>query len=361
MNNRSFKHCSKKYTVYGRGRLLAWLLMGLLFAVMMVPVTGYRFGNTVVAQTQSGAESNVRAEFWREVRQGTQGYTAVQGQETNVLIQNGGENWRSLREGAISIYSAWLMAFVVFMAGLFHIINGPQKIKAGRSGMTIERWTLFERAMHWYVAVLFIIMALTGLSLLYGREVLIPLLGKSAFAAYAGFAKVLHNYLGPFFSAGMLLMIIAWFKDNLPIREDLQWAKTAGGMWGSGHPPAAKDNAGEKLMYWQFVATGLALIATGFILDFPNFGQTREMMQWSHVIHVIAAIVAIVTTMGHIYMALFGVEGALEGMVNGRVDTHWAEQHHDIWYQKLLAKGVKPEPAEERGASDVARAEPRSM
>jgi len=331
-----------------RLRWLGWALLGVTLAALLAPLPGYFLSDPAVAQTAAdSAAVNERSEFWRAVRQGQEGYSAVTGQETNVLIQNGGENWRALRNGPIAIYSAWLMALVIFAAGLLHIINGPQKLDHGRSGMVIERWTLFERVLHWYVAILFIILAITGLSLLYGRDVLIPLFGKDGFAAYAAVAKALHNYLGPFFSVGMLLMAAIWIKDNLPIKEDFAWAKSAGGMWGEGHPPADKANAGEKLMFWQFVATGIALVVTGFILDFPNFGQSREVMQWAHIIHVIAAIIAIVTTLGHMYMALFGVEGALEGMINGKVDTNWAKQHHDIWYDKQLEQGVQPQPAPE--------------
>jgi formate dehydrogenase subunit gamma len=349
----------------GRGkRIIGWLLMALLAVGMLIPVGLHFFSSPVEAQAENTqTPTNERANYWREVRQGTAGYTAVTGQEANVLIQNGGENWRSFRQGPIPFYSAWLMAFVVFAAGIFHIINGPQKLDHGRSGLTIERWTLFERVLHWYVGILFIILAFTGLSLLYGRHVLIPVLGKDAFAAYAMFAKMTHNYLGPFFSVGMLLMIIIWIKDNLPIKADLEWAKSAGGMWGEGHPPADKANAGEKLMFWQFAVTGTALIITGFILNFPNFEQTREVMQWSLGIHVIAAVIAMVTTLGHMYMALFGVEGALEGMIDGRVDTAWAKQHHDIWYEKQLEKGVKPEPTlqPQQQVSENSQAEPRSI
>lgn len=350
---------SRKQRLSVRG-MIGGMLMGLLFAGLMAPVCLYVLSDIVVAQT--GAENNVneRANFWRAVRREASGYTAVEGQETNVLIQNGGENWRSLRNGPLAVYSAWLLALVVLVTALLHLIKGKQRIQAGRSGLTIERWTLFERVVHWYVAILFIILALTGLSLLYGRQVLIPLLGKDAFSAYAEFAKMTHNYLGPFFSVGVVVMIAIWIKDNLPIKADLEWAKSAGGMWGHGHPPADKANAGEKLMFWQFVATGLALVVTGFILDFPNFGQTREVMQWSHVIHLIAAIVALVTALGHIYMAMFNVEGAMEGMLHGRVDTNWAEQHHNIWYQKLLDKGVKAEPAPDRQAAVQSQAEVRS-
>ncbi|MEZ5585199.1 MAG: formate dehydrogenase subunit gamma [Candidatus Competibacteraceae bacterium] len=345
------QHHSKPQRRRFRKRWLVWPLMGLLTALLLAPLSGYLLSDPAVAQSDAQAQDNERANYWRAVREGVSGYSAVEGQETNVLIQNGGENWRSLRQGPIAVYSAWLMAFVIFIAGLFHIIKGQQKLDNGRSGLVVERWTLFERVMHWYVAILFIILSLTGLSLLYGREVLIPLMGKSGFAAYAGYAKITHNYLGPFFVVGMLLMIVVWIKDNFPIKADFEWAKTAGGMWGNKHPPAGKTNAGEKLMFWQFVFTGLALIVTGLILNFPNFGQTREIMQWAHVIHVVAAVIAIVTTLGHMYMALFGVEGALEGMVNGKVDAAWAKQHHDLWYDELRAKGVKPEPAAPKEAA----------
>lgn len=346
MTNNDHKLSSRKRRL--PGQRLVWLLMGLLVALLLVPVSGYWLSDTVAAQSDAATKGNERASLWREVRRGATGYTAVSGPEANVLIQNGGQNWRSFKDGPLRIYSAWLMAGVLLVAGLLHMINGPQRLKNGFSGQMIERWTRFERIMHWYVAILFIILAVTGLSLLYGRSALIPVFGKDGFAAYAEVAKALHNYLGPFFAVGTILMGVRWFRDNLPIKADWEWAKTAGGMWGEGRPPAGKANAGEKLMYWQFVVTGLALVVTGFVLDFPTFGQTREVMQWSQVIHAVAAIIAIVTAFGHMYMALIGVEGALEGMVNGRVDINWAEQHHDLWYQELLGKGIKPEPSETR-------------
>ncbi len=340
-------------------RVFGWLFMGSLLVLMLAPLPGVFLGDSAVAQTDA-EQTNERANFWREVRKGTTGYSAVSGQESNVLIQGGGENWRALKEGPIATYSAWLIALVLLAAFTFHLINGRQKIENGRSGYVIERWKMYERVIHWYVAILFIILALTGLSLMYGRGVMIPMLGKDGFAAYASVAKLAHNYIGPFYAVGMIAMILMWIKDNLPIKADLEWAKSAGGMWGEGHPPADKANAGEKLMFWQFALVGLVIIASGLILDFPNFGQTREIMQWAHVIHVVAAIISTVTLFGHIYMALFGVEGAMEGMRNGHVDTNWAQQHHDIWYQKLLNKGVRPVEAVDEPEKAPVQAEPRT-
>jgi formate dehydrogenase subunit gamma len=40
-------------------------------------------------------------------------------------------------------------------------------------------------------------------------------------------------------------------------------------------------------------------------------------------------------TLGHIYIATLGTEGALEGMVSGDVDESWAKQHHDLWFEEV--------------------------
>ena len=40
--------------------------------------------------------------------------------------------------------------------------------------------------------------------------------------------------------------------------------------------PSCKCNAGEKVWFWGgAIVLGILVSATGFILDFPNFDQTR--------------------------------------------------------------------------------------
>ena len=45
----------------------------------------------------------------------------------------------------------------------------------------------------------------------------------------------------------------------------------------------------------------------------------------------------------HIYIGSIGTEGALEGMVSGKVDASRARQHHDLWYEALKSKLVGEE------------------
>jgi len=332
----------------GRGiRAILWSLLVLVLVAAALPLSGYFLTDAAQAQAQAGADDqNVRANFWRAVREGDSGYSAVKGPEANVLIQNGGENWRALRNGPMRTYATWLMAGTLLVIALFFLVRGRIRISSGKSGETVPRWNAFERALHWYTAILFLVLLVTGLSLLFGRALLIPVIGKDAFAAYAGLAKDLHNYLGPFFAAGLVLELLIWVRHNIPNATDMAWFAKGGGMFGKSHPSAGRMNGGEKLWFWVLVVFGLGAIGSGLVLDFPQFGQTRSDMQLASLIHLGATVVLTCFAFGHIYIGTLGTEGSLEGMTTGRVDAEWARQHHDIWLKQLEDKGIRPEAAD---------------
>lgn len=323
-------------------RRLGWLMAGLLALSVVLPLIPY-----AVAQKQDddpagrvGTEipiPNPGAALWSELREGSSGISRIGGISTGVLIADQGQRWRELREGPLVTYGGWVLIGVVLVLVLLYLVRGSVRIDGGRSGRQVPRWTLFERVLHWYTAILFIILAVTGLSLLFGRYVLIPMMGLEGFSTYAWIAKNLHNYVGPAFSVGVLVMLVVWFTSNLPERTDFAWLLRAGGYFSKhSHPHAGKINAGEKIIvYWLMATVGLVAIASGFVLDFPNFDQSRELMQLSHISHAISTIVWMAIIVGHIYMGSVGVEGAFDGMRSGWVDARWAEQHHDLWYEKV--------------------------
>ncbi len=340
-----------------RGRLtkLMWSL-GLLMLVTFALPVGYSLvaiGDPSVAAT-APPETNPRANYWRAVRDGVSGYTAVQGQAADVLIQNGGKNWRQLRNGPVATFGAWLLWGILALLVLFHFIVGPLRVEKPLSGDRMPRWSLGDRILHWYTATLFIVMAATGLSLLFGRAVLIPVLGLDAFGAYAQFAKWAHNYLGPFLLAGVFLEVLFWFRYNGFKRHDLTWLKRFGGVFGS-HVPAGRTNAGEKIWFWFIATVGLVLVGvSGLVMDFPIFGQTRETMQIANLVHASLAILWTAIAFGHIYVGTLGTPGALDGMVKGHVAKEWMETHHDLWYQKLARDG-KIIPASELETPEAQR------
>ncbi len=338
-------------------RIMLWSAVIIVVGAVFLPLASYVYVDLVSANAAAAQDANPRANYWRAIREGNAGYTSASGPyTTNVLIQNGGQNWRQLRNGPVASYTPWILAIVVLLIGLFHLIKGPQKLEGPLSGKTVPRWSLGERVLHWYTAVLFIILSITGLSLLFGRAVLIPVLGPQGFGAWADFAMLLHNYLGPFFVVGVLLEILAWMRFNIPNATDWAWIKKGGGMLSGEHVSAGRSNGGEKIWFWIVATFGVAVCVTGLILDFPNFGQTRETMQLTSIIHAIAAIIWVAVSLGHIYLGLLGSEGALQGMARGRVSVEWAKQHHDLWYEEVknTATAETGEPA--AGGSEAKQA-----
>ena len=281
--------------------------------------------------------SNPRANMWRTVREGIPGFTKVTTAGHRILIVNSGENWREFRNSFLTPFSQLIIAIALVVMGLFYWRIGPDKMKAPRSGVKVERYVTWERILHWYTAVLFIIMAITGLSLLLGRIFLIPVFGHWADSAYLQASKVLHNYCGPLLLIGISLEFIFWVRYNIPKKMDLDWFKNMGGYIGSGtRPHIEKVNAGEKGWFWLIAIFGTVVGITGVILDFPIWGQTRFTMQISHAIHAVVAILFATASLGHIYMGTIGVEGAFEGMWTGFVDTEWAKEHSDLWYEEQM-------------------------
>lgn len=284
--------------------------------------------------------SNPHANFWRFVRHGIPGFMTAPSEGHTVLIQNSGENWRQIRNNLIIPLSQWVILVALLGMVLFYVLVGKDRLEKPRSGVKIERYTLGERILHWYTALVFVIMALTGLSLLLGRVFLIPIFGHWAVSGYLQTTKGLHNYCGLLLLVGILLEILIWVRLNIPKKDDLTWFRTMGGMFGSGpRPHSGKVNGGEKGWFWLVVVFGLASGITGIIMDFPIWGQTRLTMQVAHVIHAAAGVLFITASFGHIYIGTIGAEGTFEGMWTGSVDAVWAEQHNDLWYAETMQKG----------------------
>ena len=288
------------------------------------------------------------AELWRQVRRGQAFSLSGTTSGTPVLVQSEGEQWRSLRNGPISTYGGWLLVLSLAGVALFFLVRGRVRL-AERSGRTMPRFTHAERAAHWFVAATFILLALSGLIILFGKYVLQPAVGVGAFAMIASAALQGHNLFGPLFAAGIAVMFVLYLKDNLPRAADFVWL-LKGGVFFRGHVSAWKFNFGEKAWFWISSLGGFALAASGLLLDFPGLAQTVNQLQLAHIVHAIAALLVIAASFGHMYLGTVGVEGALEGMTTGRVDETWALEHHDLWAKEVLEDENKKAAAAPQGA-----------
>ena len=335
-------------------RIVVFSLLSLLVLTLVLPLIPYAVADR---SDLAGKVTNPATELWRDVRQRdrvVEGTTQVQGVDSGVLINVSGEDWRQFRMQQLIPYGAALMGIVLAIILVFYLVRGPLRMQDGPTGRKIQRFTVYERTVHWFTVGIFWLLGLTGLILLYGRSVLIPLLGAEGFAITASACKEMHNLLGPLFLVAVLLMFVAYVKDNFYERGDITWVLKGGGMLGGGHVSAGRFNAGEKIWFWIAVLGGIVLCVTGLILDFAVMGQGRDVMQQSHVLHGIVALIVITVSFGHTYLATVGVEGALDSMISGDVDEAWAKSHHDRWYAEVKS-------AETEGDKAVASAGPGPM
>jgi formate dehydrogenase subunit gamma len=288
---------------------------------------------------------------WREVRSGDpkSGYASLPGRETNVLVQTEGQEWRARRNGFWSIVSGWALVGTAVMLALFHLWKGTTQLEHPETGRKIVRFTQFQRWVHWTVAVSFCILAISGLVMLFGKNIVLPIIGYTLFSWLAEICKNLHNFVGPLFFVSILVMLVTFIHGNFYRAGDLKWLLTLGGLFSKGHVPSGRYNAGEKVWYWGGVLfLGLLVSLSGLVLDFPNFDQTRSTMQLANIIHLIGTGLFMVGGLGHIYLGTLGMAGAYEGMKTGLVDEEWAREHHELWYNDIKSRKVSADPEGEK-------------
>jgi len=326
----------------------------LLSCLMVIP-----FQVNVAADTPSntGVVQNTGTDLWRQVRQRDieiVGTSQVKSPGANVMINVSGQAWREYRVMTL-IPKAGLIIFLGLLGvGVFRLLRGKIMLEHGRSGIKILRFTLNQRVAHWTTAILFVVLASTGLILMFGRKFLLPVFGPEAFGNIAIAGKAVHDYLGPVFLVSLTVLFILFVRDNIPSPKlDLKWIMQGGGMFGK-HASSDRFNAGEKGWFWIASLVGLVLVISGIILDFPIFGQSRETMEFYLFVHGIAAVTMIVVSFSHIYMGTAALEATFEVMQTGYCDSNWAEEHHDLWYEKVKdTAGEGSQQQDDSAASDL--------
>ena len=329
---------------------------------------------------QLGALGGVSdAEVYRGLRYGSAAVVvSSRGPAADVLIQDGGMRWLELRRGPLSAWGGYLLVGTVALLALFLLVRGTIRIEGGRTGETILRFTAIERFGHWLLAGSFVLLAVSGLIVLFGRVALIPLIGKDSFAVLAAASKWVHNNVSWAFMLALVLVFAFWVSHNIPNRADLVWLIRGGGLFSRhGHVPARKFNAGQKIVFWLVIVLGASISLSGlsllFPFELPMFAATfeklnalglpqalgmgtlpaalapHEEMQYAQLWHTVVAFVFVAVVIAHIYIGTVGMEGAFDAMKTGEVDKQWAKEHHSIWYAETTGSSTdepaRPPPA----------------
>ena len=255
-------------------------------------------------------------------------------QKACTIEQPAGRDWRHFHQVTLRWIGGLVIIGILAVLVAFYLWRGMVRIESGRSGRTIVRFNAFERFAHWMTATCFIILAVSGLNVTFGRPLLLPLIGPDSFTAWSQWAKYTHNYLSFPFTIGVFLIFLMWIAGNIPNRVDMEWLKRGGGIVGHDHPPAYRFNAGQKMIYWIVVLGGTAVAASGYVLMFPFYGTDIASMQAAQITHAVVAVLFVAAMIGHIYIGTVGMEGAFEAMGTGTVDLKWAKEHHNLWLEQ---------------------------
>jgi formate dehydrogenase subunit gamma len=278
-----------------------------------------------------------------------QGRVSIPDQRSSVLEQPAGRDWREFRNVTLHWIGGIAILGMLVLLVAFYLFFGSVKLESGRSGRTIIRFNAFERFVHWMTAICFIILAISGLNITFGRPLLLPLIGLEAFSEWSQWAKYAHNYLSFPFTIGVVLIFLMWIAGNIPNKVDVDWMRRGGGLLGHDHPPAYRFNAGQKTIYWIVVIGGGLVAATGYQLMFPFYLSGVEGMQLAQMVHSVVAVLFVAAMLAHIYIGTIGMEGAFEAMGTGTVDVNWAEEHHSLWLKEQNARAGandgRPQPA----------------
>jgi formate dehydrogenase subunit gamma len=296
--------------------------------------------------------------MWRGVQGGVTGYSSLpksEAPEAGNLIQapvqypgtrfvTAGEAWRQVRNHWLVPYGGALLLISLAALAIFYFVRGPlgHQPAVGGGGRRIERFTPFERAAHWSNAIAFVLLAVSGIVMAFGKFFLLPVIGQTLFGYFTYLLKNVHNFAGPLFAVSLVIIIITFAKDELPRRGDLRWLLSPRAVLGrhGEEPLAHRFNAGEKVVFWlAVVVLGLIVVGSGLVMDklIPSLGYERAQMQVAHMIHAAAAVGMMCLTAVHIYLGTVGMRGAYRAMRDGYVDEAWAKEHHGYWYDDIRA------------------------
>lgn len=204
----------------------------------------------------------------------------------------------------------------------------------------VTRFSAVERALHWLVAVTFLIMLASGLALY------VPAL---AAVVDRPTAKAWHVDAAVVMVAGGAMLLGTnrhrlWQTlrefDRFG-REDARWLLDWSRRRRLRPPAVGRFNPGQKLNAAAIGGLLGVLTITGVLL-LAGERDTAFRFAGTVLVHDWAALAAAVLVAGHLYLALLHppTRPALRGMVTGEVDREWARRHHPAWVPAEDAGGA---------------------
>jgi formate dehydrogenase gamma subunit len=216
-------------------------------------------------------------------------------------------------------------------AGRTDVIEREEVVAGEPEHALIHRYGLFERVLHWGVAITFVALVLSGMALTYPR-----LAWLSGLFGGGQTNRAAHPWIGIAFTVGIVTMLVLWGRQMLLDKGDRLWFRRVGTYARTGHLEldTGRWNAGQKGYFWAALVLAIVLLLTGIPLWFPSVAGTG-IREWSRLIHQAAYLLMLGGLIIHVLL-VFLFPGSLAGMTNGRVTRAWAAWHHPRWYREAV-------------------------
>ena len=207
--------------------------------------------------------------------------------------------------------------------------------------------------LHWFNAFVWLIELATGSAIVVSPSfAFMPhwylVMMESVFGSRANLLRV-HMAVGLTWIIVFSVYAIFGWRDYLHTevlkkeigldRDDFRWLRIRVlrlvGLSSEALPPQGAYNAGQKLYAVMVYAMVPLIMATGLIMTFHLFGLA--IVQWSMVLHFLAAGMVVSGLMIHVYMgAVFPEERpAFYSMITGMVNELYAFRHHYKWWRDV--------------------------
>jgi len=205
----------------------------------------------------------------------------------------------------------------------------------------VRRYSGSARLNHWLVAISFVLLLVSGLSLFHPS---LYIIGATLFGD-GQIMRWVHPWIGVVLAISFLGLFFRFFPANLPAFTDFVWlARVRSVLAGRDQylPESGKYNAGQKFVFWSQAVLVSVLLVTGIGLwdsKLPFFEQltgyypTMDARRWAAVIHATAAVLTIIVWIIHVYAAIW-VRGTIPAMTSGTVSGGWGWRHHRRWLRQ---------------------------
>jgi formate dehydrogenase subunit gamma len=217
----------------------------------------------------------------------------------------------------------------------------------------VRRYSGSARINHWIVAISFVLLLLSGLSLFHPS---LYIIGATLFGD-GQTVRWIHPWIGVVLVIAFFGLFIRFLPANLPAFTDFVWLARIRDVLAARDqylPEVGKYNAGQKFVYWSqaFLITVLFITGIGlwdeklaFFSHLIGYTPTIDQRRWAAVIHATAAVLSILVWIIHVYAAIW-VRGTIPAMVQGTVTGGWGWRYHRKWLRKQVKKPSEIEPEE---------------